>query len=360
MEGKCRRNQYRNPFQEYGQNPESVHELIFYIENILSIQHNTMQTSYKIFFFCVLMISACAREAVVDTGFELAASTASEVNESIVWSHLEMVAASHTIDVKLDNEGYESSAEFPSEYLSRDSATGIIIRALTDMGYDADTVVLSGEDAHLAYNIVAEYPGTTKPDEVVLIGVHHDAFYTGADDNSSAVAGMLEMARVIRQHTFARTIRLVSFDLEDFGSIGSTRFVEAGYADDVVAAIVMDMIGYASNQPGSQKDVVGIRLPDIGDFLFVIGNQQSAEMTQQMVAMSNAHHIAKVLGVILNDTEGENDIASQTNPGMLEKYLDVPLLGIFPHTPDLFAKGVDREKLAGLFEKHIKCEPFLL
>lgn len=64
---------------------------------------------------------------------------------------------------------------------------------------------------------------------------------------------------------------------------------------------------------------------------------------------------AKVLGVILNDTEGENDIASQTNPGMLEKYLDVPLLGIFPHTPALFAKGVDREQLASLFEKHIDC-----
>jgi len=67
----------------------------------------------------------------------------------------------------------------------------------------------------------------------------------------------------------------------------------------------------------------------------------------------------KVLGVILNDTEGENDIASQTNPGMLEKYLDVPLLGVFPHMPGLFEKGVDRERLAELFEKHINCELLL-
>jgi len=257
-----------------------------------------MQTMYKIFFFWILFASACTRDTIVDTGFERAASTAGEVDEALVWSNLELIAGSHTFDDKLDNSGYESSEEFPSDQLSRDSATGVIIRALTDMGYDADTVVLSGEDAHLAYNIVAEYRGTTKPDEVVLIGVHHDAFYTGADDNSSAVAGMLEMARVIRHHTFARTIRLVSFDLEDFGSIGSTRFVEAGYADDVVSAIVMDMIGYASDQPGSQKDVVGIRLPEIGDFLFVIGNEHSAEMAQQMVAMSNAHGIAKVLGII--------------------------------------------------------------
>ncbi|MBP1747744.1 MAG: bioD [Deltaproteobacteria bacterium] len=63
-----------------------------------------------------------------------------------------------------------------------------------------------------------------------------------------------------------------------------------------------------------------------------------------------------VSGVILNDMLGENDIASQTNPGMLEKYLTVPLLGIFPHVPDLFARGIDRERLASLFEKNINCE----
>jgi hypothetical protein len=43
---------------------------------------------------------------------------------------------------------------------------------------------------------------------------------------------------------------------------------------------------------------------------------------------------------------------------MLEKYLDVPLLGVFPHTPDLFEKGVDRQRLADLFEKHIDCSVF--
>lgn len=62
-----------------------------------------------------------------------------------------------------------------------------------------------------------------------------------------------------------------------------------------------------------------------------------------------------VSGVILNDMLGENDIASRTNPGMLEKYLSVPLLGIFPHVPDLFIGRVDRERLAVLFEKNIDC-----
>lgn len=64
---------------------------------------------------------------------------------------------------------------------------------------------------------------------------------------------------------------------------------------------------------------------------------------------------AKVLGVILNDTEGAGDIASRTNPAMLKKYLDVPLLGVFPHTPDVFEKGVDRKRLADLLVKNIDC-----
>jgi dethiobiotin synthetase len=68
----------------------------------------------------------------------------------------------------------------------------------------------------------------------------------------------------------------------------------------------------------------------------------------------------EVVGVILNDTEGADDPASQTNPGMLEKYLDVPLLGIFPCMPDIFANGVNRENLANIFETNIKIPSFYL
>ena len=67
---------------------------------------------------------------------------------------------------------------------------------------------------------------------------------------------------------------------------------------------------------------------------------------------------ARVLGVVLNDTEGLIDAASRTNPEMLKKYLDVPLLGVFPHTPGIFEDGVDRQRLADIFEKYINCDPF--
>lgn len=60
-----------------------------------------------------------------------------------------------------------------------------------------------------------------------------------------------------------------------------------------------------------------------------------------------------VIGVILNNTEGLGDLAARTNPEVLKKYLEVPILGIFPHRKNLLAGNVDRELLARIFEENI-------
>lgn len=74
--------------------------------------------------------------------------------------------------------------------------------------------------------------------------------------------------------------------------------MEAGLADDVVSAIVLDMVGFASSEPGSQNDILGVKLPDTGDFLLVIGNDDSAIMTQEMVVLGNSFGLAKLVGLI--------------------------------------------------------------
>ncbi len=43
----------------------------------------------------------------------------------------------------------------------------------------------------------ADIPGTERPDEIVLVTAHHDAWFVGADDNASGVAVILEVARVL-------------------------------------------------------------------------------------------------------------------------------------------------------------------
>jgi dethiobiotin synthetase len=66
-----------------------------------------------------------------------------------------------------------------------------------------------------------------------------------------------------------------------------------------------------------------------------------------------------VLGVILNNTDGLGDLPAQTNPDILRKYLDVPVLGIFPHVKDLLKGSVDRERMADILAKNINTDALL-
>ncbi len=234
------------------------------------------------------------------------------------------LVALHLADTPVDADGYEPEHLFPAEHLTRDAAVGFVSQQFTDMGYQPDTV-LCGNGPQVAYNLVAEWPGTSEADEVVLVGAHLDAFYGGADDNGTAVAALLETARAVRHHQFAKTIRFVAFDLEEFGCVGSTRYVRAGHADDVVAAIVMDMIGYADSSPNSQDDIMGVRLPDPGDYLMVVGNQTSADMTRDFVALGNNNKLAKLHGLVAAG-DGSYFLASafmRSDHGLLW-YKDIP------------------------------------
>lgn len=213
---------------------------------------------------------------------------------------VEQIYQIHINDSPINNEGFPPRELFPSDHLTRNAAIGFIANEFKEMGYDPDTIIC-GSQHPIAYNVVAELKGIKDPNSVVLVGCHLDAFYGGADDNTTAVAAMLEIARAARAYSFAKTIRFVAFDLEEYGSLGSTRYIEAGYAKDVSAALVLDLIGYSSNQPGSQKDVMGIDLPGTGDFLIVAGNDNSASTTQQIISFSHTNKIAKTLGILAPD-----------------------------------------------------------
>ncbi len=256
-----------------------------------------MRTPTRALCLFLVMCSSCTPTGPDTTGFESAATVAADVVGGNIMPWVRQLAECRANDTPVSNDGFPPKKDFPSDHLTRDSAVALIASAFVSMGYTPNTVVL-GDGPHATYNVVAEWPGTNRANEVILVACHSDAFYSGADDNGSAIAAVLEAARAVRKHRFARTIRFVAFDLEEFGSIGSTRYAQAGYADDVVQAIVLDMVGYASAEPGSQKDVVGIRLPDVGDFLIVAGNEQSSEMVQRITAMSNSMGLAKVQGVL--------------------------------------------------------------
>ncbi|MGE3277547.1 MAG: M20/M25/M40 family metallo-hydrolase [Vicinamibacterales bacterium] len=91
------------------------------------------------------------------------------------------------------------------------------------------------------YNIVAEIPGSDKADEIVMLGAHFDSWHggTGATDNASGSAVMMEAMRILKQSgvRLRRTVRLGLWTGEEQGLIGSRDYVKRHFADPATMAL---------------------------------------------------------------------------------------------------------------------------
>ena len=86
-----------------------------------------------------------------------------------------------------------------------------------------------------AFNIIAEIPGTDLANEVVIMGAHFDTYpyATGATDNTTGSAAMIEAVRVIQALGLKprRTIRVALWAAEEQGLLGSRDYVNRHYFD---------------------------------------------------------------------------------------------------------------------------------
>ncbi|WP_394843786.1 M20/M25/M40 family metallo-hydrolase [Pendulispora brunnea] len=99
-------------------------------------------------------------------------------------------------------------------------------------------------------NVVADIRGSEHPDEIVLVGAHLDAwdFGTGAQDNGTGVASVLEAARAIRALSGGarppkRTLRFALWGGEEQGLLGSRAYAKAhaGELDRIVMVLNTDL-----------------------------------------------------------------------------------------------------------------------
>ena len=90
------------------------------------------------------------------------------------------------------------------------------------------------EDDLMAYNTVAEIPGTDKVPEVVMAGAHLDSWHagTGATDNGAGSAVVLEAMRILKAIGVKpkRTIRVGLWTGEEQGLLGSAAYVREHFA----------------------------------------------------------------------------------------------------------------------------------
>ena len=173
-------------------------------------------------------------------------------------------------------------------------AAGLYIEsALESAGLNVLRQEYEAEGA-LTANLVARTPGWTGDAPVMVLGAHFDTVRgtPGADDNASAVAVLIETARMIAETAPEKSGNLlfVAFSTEEppcFSTdcMGSRVFTErmAGSEAQLRGALVLEMVGYFSDEPGSQVIPQGLELlglPDTGNFIALAADQQSAELAE--------------------------------------------------------------------------------
>ncbi|HEY2016486.1 MAG TPA: M20/M25/M40 family metallo-hydrolase [Bryobacteraceae bacterium] len=89
-----------------------------------------------------------------------------------------------------------------------------------------------------SFNVIAEIPGATKPDELVMVGGHFDSWHygTGATDNAAGAAIAMEVMRILKSLNLKmdRTVRMGLWGGEEEGLLGSRAYVKEHFADPTV------------------------------------------------------------------------------------------------------------------------------
>jgi carboxypeptidase Q len=123
-------------------------------------------------------------------------------------------------------------------------------------------------DAVDSYNIVAEIPGGSKKDEIVMVGAHFDSWHsgTGATDNGSGSAVMMEVVRILKALNLKmdRTVRIGLWGGEEEGLLGSKAYVKEHFGDPKTMKLTSahaKLSGYFNLDNGSGK-IRGVYLQD--------------------------------------------------------------------------------------------------
>ncbi len=142
-------------------------------------------------------------------------------------------------------------------------------------------------------NIVASY-GAPENECSVLIGAHYDSVpqSPGADDNASAVAGLIALAKSFSLDKI-QNVEFVAFNRDEDGLMGSAEYVNKlplQKRSTIKCAHIHEMNGYAKDEHGTQTIPPGlpIKLDDVGNFIAIIANKNSNRMLNKILKTAQA------------------------------------------------------------------------
>lgn len=169
------------------------------------------------------------------------------------------------------NEGHPDNLEKVADYLQNEFAQ-------TSARIERQTYQVNNFNYH---NVIASF-GPEKG-ERIIVGAHYDTAgaLPGADDNASSVAALIELAYLLNKTTLPKRVDLVAYTLEEppyFGSkyMGSAAHVKMLLKQNIQVRMMMalEMIGYFSDEPGSQSyplPLMNLYYPTKGNYIAIVG-----------------------------------------------------------------------------------------
>lgn len=138
-----------------------------------------------------------------------------------------------------------SSVPIPALALSGQTGAELLARLAKGpltLRLDSDTVI----EPRMGTNLIATRPGTSP--QTLLFGAHYDSVTnsSGANDNASGTAVLLELARVLAKDPRPETLWFIAFDGEEEGLLGSSAYVAdlpRAQRKAILAMINLDELG---------------------------------------------------------------------------------------------------------------------
>ena len=194
------------------------------------------------------------------------------------------------------------------EYDNLNHAGYYIKDYIAEFGHQAryENYMVDGKEVS---NIITEIPGREK-DKIILLGAHYDTVENspGGDDNASAIAGLLEIYRLLAPCNYRRTIRFVAFTMEEpphfsTENMGSMKHAAGCHkrGENIELMICLEMIGFGGKE---HKQTLPFNLkeqyPHItsGDFLCVAALPSSGRYAQMWKNKYNSHSDSKIIDCV--------------------------------------------------------------
>jgi hypothetical protein len=198
-----------------------------------------------------------------------------------------------------------------------EKAADYIWNTLASLGYEMDEHHFY-ENGRRYRNVIATRKGVLLPNERVLVMAHYDTVDNtpGADDNASGVALMLELAAVLNQGRLARSLQFVGVSLEEnreaddpaSGTRGSRALAQFARENkwDIKGVIVLESVAYAGDAVlQSAPPGLPIEVSEVGNFIAVIGNEDSIGMVLGFAQVVDRHQVPLPYLILAVPANGE-------------------------------------------------------